>query len=67
MSNLSAEMARYGVSFTDIQQLLGCSNKTVRNKVGGITEITVSEAMMIRDSFFPGMRIEYLFASEHQN
>ena len=28
MRNLSAEMARYGVSNMDIQSLLGCSSKT---------------------------------------
>lgn len=62
MKNLSAEMTRFGVSNADIQSLLSCSDKTVRNKLSDITEFSVSEAIKIRDAFFPGMRIEYLFA-----
>lgn len=62
MSNLAAEMARNGVSISDFQTVLGCTDKTVRNKMTGATEFSVGEAMKIRDTFFPGMRIEYLFA-----
>lgn len=62
MRNLSAEMARYGVSNMDIQALLGCSQKTVTNKLSDNTAFSVGEAIKIRDTFFPGLRIEYLFA-----
>lgn len=62
MRNLSAEMARYGISNADIQTLLGCSNKTVTNKLTDNTAFSVGEAIKIRDTFFPGLRIEYLFA-----
>ena len=64
MKNLAAEMARFGVSNAAIQGVLHCSLKTVVNKVGGVTEFTVSEAMKIRDELFPGLRIEYLFSSD---
>lgn len=64
MRNLSAEMARYGVRNVDIQNLLSCTDKTVRNKIDGVTEFSVAEALKIRDAFFPGLRIEYLFAAE---
>ena len=63
MKNLCAEMTRYGVSNSDIQLLLGCSLKTVQNKTSGVTEFSVAEAMKIRDYYFPGLRIEYLFAN----
>ena len=63
MRNLSAEMIRYGVSNTDIQTVLSCSSKTVANKLNGTTEFSVGEAMAIRNAFFPGLRIEYLFAA----
>ena len=43
-------------------ELLNCSQKTVSNKLNDVTEFSVSEAMDIRDKFFPGMRLEYLFA-----
>ena len=62
MKNLSAEMARYGVSNNDIQSLLSCTDKTVRNKLNGVTEFSFGEAMKIRDTFFPGIRLEYLFS-----
>lgn len=66
MRNLSAEMARYGVRNADIQDLLSCTDKTVRNKIDGVTEFSVAEALKIRDAFFPGMRIEYLFATANE-
>ena len=67
MRNLSAEMARYGVRNADIQNLLSCTDKTVRNKIDGVTEFSVAEALKIRDAFFPGLRIEYLFATTDEN
>ena len=63
MRNLSAEMARYGVKNADIQKLLSCTDKTVRHKIDGVTEFSVAEALKIRDVFFPGLRVEYLFAT----
>ena len=62
MKNLSAEMARFGVTNSDIRAVLSCSDKTVTNKLGDVTEFSISEAIKIRDTFFPGLRIEYLFA-----
>lgn len=62
MRNLSAEMARFGVSNADIQAVLSCSSKTVTNKLNDATEFSVSEAIAVRDALFPGLRIEYLFA-----
>ena len=64
MKNLSAEMARFGVSNGDLQALLGCSAKTVSNKINGATDFTAPELFKIRDTFFPGLRLEYLFAED---
>ncbi len=47
---------------TPIQAILECSGKTVANKLNDVTEFSVGEAIKIRDTFFPGIRIEYLFA-----
>lgn len=65
MRNLRAEMARYGISSQDIQLLLSCTDKTVKSRLEGTTEFSVSDSFKIRDTFFPGMRIEYLFASDN--
>lgn len=67
MRNLSAEMARFGVSYADLMELLRCSQKTVSNKLNDTTEFSISEAMNIRDRFFPGLRLEYLFAVDSQD
>ncbi len=67
MNNLAAEMTRFGVRYVDLQTLLCCTDKTVQNKINGKTEFSVGEAFKIRDTFFPGMRLEYLFKSETQD
>ena len=64
MNNLKAEMARYGVSERDIQNLLECSINTVRNKLNGSTDFSFPESIKIRDHFFVGYSLEYLFADE---
>lgn len=64
MNNLAAEMARYGVTKSDIQRVLNCSDKTVNNKLTGVTDFTVPEALKIRNVYFEGYRIDYLFAPD---
>ena len=64
MNNLLAEMRRFGVSVSDIQRLLGCTEKTVRNKLNGHSDFVYWEAEKIRDTFFPNQRLEYLFSNE---
>ena len=67
MNNLLAEMARYGITNADIQATLGCTDKTAKSKTTGVSEFSVSEAFKIRDTFFPGMRIEYLFSFQKES
>lgn len=62
MQNLAAEMARNGLRLYDIQRVINCSESTVRNKMSGTTEFSINEAFAIRDTFFPALRIEYLFS-----
>lgn len=59
--NIEQEMKRYNIGLYDIKDLLGCSEKTVRNKLSGVTDFTYEETKKIRNRFFPGMKIEYLF------
>jgi len=65
MRNLKAEMERYGVSITDIQKVLDCSAKTVRNKINGYTDFTLPEAFKIKNQYFSGYTLEYLFANDN--
>ena len=61
MRNIKNEMPRFNVTYFDIQRVLDCSEKTVRNKLNGVTDFTYSEVKRLRDELFPGMSIEYLF------
>ena len=59
--NLRAEMARYGISSADIAIAIGKSERSVRDKINGKHQFSVPEAREIKDKFFSGMSIEYLF------
>lgn len=61
MRNIEKEMPRFNVTYFDLQNILGCSEKTVRNKLNGVTDFTYSEVKKVRDGLFPGMSLEYLF------
>lgn len=67
LSNLRAEMIRYNVSIAKIAQVIGKTDRSVRDKVNGKYEFSVPEAGLIRDTFFPGMSLEYLFAKSKNN
>jgi len=62
MQNLIAEMARFGVTSADVSAAINCTEKTVQNKIAGRSQFSVREALEIRDTFFPNMKIEYLFS-----
>lgn len=61
LPNLLAEMAREEVTINDIKNALVISTRTAFNKVNGITEFSVGEATVVRNTFFPNCKIEYLF------
>jgi hypothetical protein len=61
MMNLVAEMARYGIKKKDVYEFLSMSDRTFSNRLDGNPTFTVKEAFSIRDHFFPGYTIEYLF------
>lgn len=61
--NLKAEMKRKGVSKRDICRKLEMDERTLTNRLNGKHPFRLPEAFAIRDSFFPGMSIDYLFDS----
>lgn len=63
MKNLLAEMVRNDISVAEMANFLGVSEKTMRNKLQDKTDFTYPEATKIRDHYFSGNRLEYLFAS----
>ena len=64
LRNLKAEMERYGVSVRDISTLTGKTERSARDKVNGRATFTLPEAIKIRDTYFQGFSMEYLFAEE---
>lgn len=67
LSNLKAEMVRLGVSVDDMATEAGKSSRTIREKLKGKVVFTIDEAMDIRNKFFPGMDLEYLFARSERD
>lgn len=61
LKNLKAEMARENVSTCDVAKVIGKTEKTVKNKIDGITDFSFYETLRIRDAFFPKLDTEYLF------
>lgn len=59
--NLQAEMARRNVTKRDIAQALHKDGRTIRNRFNGSAPFTIPEAFAIRDQFFPGVSLDYLF------
>nr|DAO22773.1 MAG TPA: transcriptional regulator [Caudoviricetes sp.] len=46
---------------------IGISEKTLRNKINGITDFTWSEVLLIRKLINPKMKLEELFKKEPKN
>lgn len=59
--NLEAEMTRFDISNDDIAKVINKNSRTVRNKRAGITAFTLPEIITIRDTFFPELKLEYIF------
>lgn len=65
LSNLKAEFVRKNMdSVKALIDVLGCSEQTARNKLNCKTEISVPEAIKIRNRYFKNdnLDFEYLFA-----
>ena len=62
LMSLKAEMARNNITTEMVMRSIGKSDKTTRDKINGKSGFLLSEAVKVRNDFFPGMDIEYLFA-----
>lgn len=69
LNNLRAELVRKGIKnpAEAVAEALECTEKTARNKLDGITPVTVPEAVTIIERYFSTDKfsIEYLFAEYH--
>lgn len=62
LKNLAAEMARRGVTKHDIGTLIFATWRSVHRRIMGEAEFSVTDAVKIRDKFFPDFSVEYLFS-----
>ena len=62
--NLLAEMARRGINNLQIAKAIGINPSTLSAKLNSYDRLKLCEAERIKEIFFPGMSIEYLFATE---
>ena len=61
---LIGEMAKQKVTRRDLSDLLGIHWNSITNKIGGESDFSVTEAIKIRDRYFPEWEIENLFRRE---
>ena len=62
--NLKAEMARSNMGIKDLMEVTGKSRPGVSNNLNGRGKFSADEAILIRNSLFPKLSIDYLFAPE---
>lgn len=67
LCNLRAEMARRGLSVSDISRVIGKTDRSARDKISGRYTFSIDEAKKVRDTFFPGMDLDFLFSQNHPN
>lgn len=60
--NLKKAMTAKGISTKALAQLIGTTEKTAWNKLEGVTDFTLGEAIVIVDNLFPEYDLRYLFA-----
>lgn len=62
LNNLRAAMAVKKITTLALAQLIGTTEKTVNNKLNGVTDFTLPEALLVRNNLFPEYDLCYLFA-----
>lgn len=59
--NLRFELSRKRIANKAVADLIGCTQKTLDNKMNGVTEFTLSEMWLISDNLLPEFDLRYLF------
>lgn len=59
--NLITELERNHITEKELAELWGVHRNTVSNKLNRKTPITIEEAILVRDRFFPYADFQYLF------
>ena len=64
--NLKAEMARADIGIKDLMVVTGKSRPGVSNNLNGRGRFSIDESLAIRNTLFPDLSIDYLFASDEK-
>lgn len=64
LDNLKAELKRRRITHAAVAEHLGMSLNNLGLKVNEKVRMTLDEAKAIRDEFFPGVPLDYLFQSD---
>lgn len=65
--NLKAEMARYGFTNAQVSAAVGRPSTWLDNRLRGKATLSIQEAIIIHDKFFPELDFDYLYAGEPLN
>ena len=63
--NLKAEKARKGIKNKHLANGIGINPATMSAKLNIAGRMRLDEAQCLRDKFFPGMTMDYLFGDVH--
>ena len=61
-SNLKAEMARANVAVAEIAAFSRKNSRRISNRIKRKVQFPIQDAIEVRDEFFCGLDLEYLFA-----
>lgn len=61
LHNLISELAVKKITRKKISEETGISQRALYDKINGKTEFTLDEMLVIRDTFFPELTLDYLF------
>ena len=62
--NLAAEKARFGITNEQIGEVIGKSKDSVDKKMSGEVGFKLNEMNAIKNKFFPGLTLDYLFEED---
>ena len=62
--NLSAELARHGITQEDMASIIDRPPETISRWMSGKNAMPVGECFRIKEIVFPNLSVDYLFASE---
>lgn len=64
---LRYEITRKGFTIEQFAKVIGVSEKTLRNKINGVTDFTWMECLMIREKLETDVPLEELFQKEGES